>query len=234
MSRWFSYCLVLLGCLIGLCGINHTWAHSNEHAFNRPHCQVSELVYGMCFNQHMAEAIQQSKSPAFQEQFDAVVNQAHAYLNTVKPNPRNVIITDLDETLIDNAGYYQHHPAFQPDAWNTWLKENQHQQYHQSVYRLLKDAKAKGFSVMFITGRSISQAGETLAQTKDFTWDGEFYRPSGEPLTARQLKSETRALLTRLGYHIVLNIGDQKSDLEHPDKLGHGEFLLPNILYNCD
>ena len=61
-------------------------------------------------------------------------------------------------------------------------------------------------------------------------WDGLFLRPKGyEHVPAATYKTAIRKEITQLGYQIIVNIGDQKSDLVggYADK----GFKLPNPYY---
>jgi acid phosphatase len=96
---------------------------------------------------------------------------------------------------------------------------------------LYRDARAKGVAVFFVTGRpdvirSTTEANLTRVGY-DRGWDGLFLKP-GDAET-RAFKSSTRAELERRGFDIVVNLGDQESDLDG----GHAEraFKLPNPFY---
>lgn len=199
----------------------------------RPQCQPEQLVYGMCFNPDMAKAASITESPDFTSLFNQTVTRAQAYLDRIEPAPNKVIITDLDETLVNNAAYYSKHQSFSPETWEAWLKDPESQRYHQAVLNLLQDAKERGFSVMFITGRPVEQTADTLAQLPpEIQWDGVFLKPRGIKLTSTLYKAQVHQMLETLGYEIVLNIGDQPSDIGGPEPPAENEFLLPNLMYS--
>ncbi|HWI72108.1 MAG TPA: HAD family acid phosphatase [Baekduia sp.] len=96
---------------------------------------------------------------------------------------------------------------------------------------LYKDARAHGVAVFFITGRPSAIAGPTADNLKnvgyDQGWDGLQFKPADQ--TTMAFKSSARAAIEAKGYDIVLNLGDQESDLDggHQDRA----FKLPNPYY---
>jgi predicted secreted acid phosphatase len=201
-------------------------------AFERPRCEQSQLQFGICFNPEMDQAIDMMDSPDYKEQFDYQVKQAENYLSRHTPDSKRVIITDLDETLVDNRQYYSKHKVFHPETWEDWIDSTCDGPYYQNVLDLLKKAKQQGFSVMFVTGRPADQIESTLEQVDDVKWDGVFMRPKGASFTSTEYKTRVRQMLRELGFEIVLNIGDQESDFDLPVDPADGEFLLPNMMYS--
>ena len=86
-------------------------------------------------------------------------------------------------------------------------------------------------AVFFVTGRpsAIQLITETNLRSAgyDKSWNGIFFKPGGDG--AEAFKSSTRAQLERKGYDIVVDLGDQESDLDggHADRA----FKLPNPFY---
>ncbi len=96
--------------------------------------------------------------------------------------------------------------------------------------RLYDVAKARGVAVFFITGRPTALQSFTvqnLTKAGYSGWSGLTLNPGGETLT--QYKSAARAGIEKQGYRIILNVGDQESDLAG----GHASraFKLPNPFY---
>jgi predicted secreted acid phosphatase len=109
---------------------------------------------------------------------------------------------------------------------------------------LAKYAAAHGVAVFFLTGRPEHQRAATVAdlithdgypQPKDLFMKVDAggtppsYLSCGTTCTTDQYKSMTRAHIQSLGYDIVLNVGDQLSDLSmgHEDKA----VKVPNPMY---
>ena len=208
--------------------------HLLEKTLAYPVCEKTELHYGMCFAKDMPEAIKTMRSPEFRKQYDTVVRQASVYLDTVEPGPKKAVLTDLDETLMDTTGYYAKYPKWAPDTWFKWLKSKDSKVYNASLLALLKKAKAKGLAVMFVTGRPAFQAEATWHGVSFFNFTGGFLKPfeeQGYRPSSTVYKTQVRRSLEAMGYEIVLNIGDQESDLDLPVEPEKGEFLLPNVMY---
>ncbi len=105
----------------------------------------------------------------------------------------------------------------------------------QPVFRLFQLARRLEVSVFFITGRPSSAAQISRQNLRAQGYTGPFELttyPSpvpavGVPLTP--YKSGERARIEREGHEIVLNIGDQLSDLR--GGYANRKFLMPNPMY---
>jgi hypothetical protein len=104
----------------------------------------------------------------------------------------------------------------------------------QPTLDLYNFAKSHGVAVFFITGRPASipfvrtQTENNLHSAGYQNWDGLILNPTlGGP--AIPYKSGERAKLEQQGYDIVINVGDQESDLRG----GHADagYKLPNPFY---
>jgi hypothetical protein len=99
------------------------------------------------------------------------------------------------------------------------------------VLDLYKYARAHGVAVFFITGRPSAIATPTEQNLKSAGyaagWDGLQFKPSDQGTVA--FKAGARAAIESKGYDILLDVGDQESDLDggHADRL----FKLPNPYY---
>jgi HAD superfamily, subfamily IIIB (Acid phosphatase) len=205
-------------------------------AFSRPDCTQEELQYGMCFAKDMPSATRLTRTPAFKDEFRSVVWQASQALDKIEPSAKKVVVVDLDETLVNNIGYYEKYGRnWTPETWTQWISappKNRVKGYHRSVEFLLKKAKAKGFSIMFITGRPGAQAAYTFNQTSTIPWDAGFLKPmGGVKIKSVDFKSDIRNVLRKYGYEVVLQLGDQASDFDSPVLMSEGEYLLPNVMY---
>src|SRR3954470_17624997 len=94
---------------------------------------------------------------------------------------------------------------------------------------LYKDARSHRVAVFFITGRPSaiqSQTEGNLHAVGYDGWTGISFKPGGG---TEAFKSGERAKIERQGYDIVVNMGDQESDLDggHADRA----FKLPNPFY---
>lgn len=105
----------------------------------------------------------------------------------------------------------------------------------EPVYKLFKKAQHLGVTPFFITGRPtlLVKAFERNLRARGYNgkWELITY-PSPLPAIGVPLapyKSAERARIERKGYEIVLNIGDQVSDLR--GGFANRKFLMPNPMY---
>jgi hypothetical protein len=96
---------------------------------------------------------------------------------------------------------------------------------------LYRAARSRGVAVFFITGRpeqikAVSEAN-LIAAGYAQGWDGTYYKPADAATAA--FKSSTRAGIERRGYDILVNLGDQESDLD--GGAADAAFKLPNPFY---
>lgn len=234
--------ILLTTCLSGLVITpSNAWARHRRHdhrsslatpRYVRPTCEATADDSPLCVAKDIKLALGQAQSNAFERTFDHVVAQAALHLDKVQPASNKVVLVDLDETLVSNLPYWQAHPQYNPEAWQEWMAQSPKTGYfHNSVKTLIQDAKSRGFSIMFITGRSARHSAFTLRDLEGIAWDGLYFRPEGNKIESRIYKAQVRHLLRSLGYEIVLNLGDQLSDFDLPIETDQGEFLVPNVIY---
>lgn len=156
------------------------------------------------------------------------------------------IVLDIDETSLDNLpqmklndyGYIPKGPcsmekghACSSEAWEKDGKAGA----IVPTRELVEAARKHGVAVFFVTGRRdtpTERAGteRNLKQAGLGGYQALYLRPeTGGPATVAAYKSGKRAEIEGQGYRIVLNMGDQQSDLDG----GHAEraFLMPNPFY---
>jgi predicted secreted acid phosphatase len=146
------------------------------------------------------------------------------------------VVLDIDETSLSN---YQEmlraNFAFEAKAFDTWVNQAAAPAIPGTL-RIDKEAQRLGVAVFFITGRRDSEraATERNLRAQGFTWQQLTLRPDstrGESVTA--YKSGARAQIAAQGYKIILNVGDQWSDLkgqpqaEFSSKYPNPYYLIP-------
>jgi predicted secreted acid phosphatase len=100
------------------------------------------------------------------------------------------------------------------------------------VLELFNYAKKSGVAVFFITGRQNAQREATITNLTDIGYSGWadlITQPDGNKQPARVFKSQDRQQIENKGYRIILNIGDQASDLA--GCCAERVFKLPNPFY---
>jgi predicted secreted acid phosphatase len=151
---------------------------------------------------------------------------------TAKISKKLAVVFDIDETTLSNARHIQANDyGYLPKVWDAWVAEGQATAIYpvQAVYNTAVNA---GIDVFFITGRTPDGAAATernLRQVGYETWARIIYKPVDFAEPARAFKIDARRKLAAEGYLIILNIGDQNSDLVG----GYAEkiFKLPNPFY---
>jgi acid phosphatase len=172
-----------------------------------------------------------------------VVAAARAWLEkrartAVKP----AIVLDIDETSLNNW------PALRINSWTrindgpcdlqkapcgyrAWQAMAQAKAIPPTL-ALARRARELGVEIFFITGRPerLRAATEKNLREQGYEWKAVVFRPENPGTeTVVDYKSSERKKITEQGYTIILNLGDQESDL----KGGFAErtFKLPNPVY---
>jgi hypothetical protein len=142
---------------------------------------------------------------------------------------RPAIVLDIDETSLSNyaglvASNFSSIGTAIPAAAGTGTAI-------APTLALYKDARARGVAVFFVTGRPslIDAATQSNLRSVGYAqgWDGLQYKPADQGTEA--FKAGARAAIEARGYDILVNMGDQESDLDggHADRA----FKLPNPYY---
>jgi len=127
------------------------------------------------------------------------------------------VVLDIDETSLSNyqemlrAGF-----AFDATAFDTWVNTAAAPAIPGTL-RLDKEAQSLGVQVFLITGRPDSEraATERNLRAQGFGWKQLTLRPaSTKSESVIAYKSGARAQIAAQGYKIILNVGDQWSDLK--------------------
>lgn len=146
---------------------------------------------------------------------------------------KQAVVFDIDETTVDNYEYYEKNNfAFIPKIWFEWV-DSAKAPAIKGVKRIYDEAVKKGVPVFFVTGRS--EKGRTSTEKNLINAGYAKYEklimrtPEEQKLTALKYKSQKRENIEKSGYHIILNVGDQYSDLFG----GYSENILklPNPMY---
>jgi acid phosphatase len=134
-----------------------------------------------------------------------------------KPNEKLALVLDIDETTLSN--YQEEIGAdfgFVKKNFDAWAMSAQASAIPGTL-RLYKGAQKLGVSVFFITGRPEDEreATERNLRAQGFDgWQGLALRPANHgKQTTIEFKSGERAKIAQ-GYKLVLNVGDQWSDLK--------------------
>jgi acid phosphatase len=161
------------------------------------------------------------KFGCYAKDLDLEADRAIAFLRKraghLRPGEKLAMVLDIDETTLSNwdemstANF-----EFDSKTFNAWVESAQAPAIPGTL-RVYDEAQRLGVSVFFLTGRSESQRAstETNLRLRGFSkWQQLIMRnPDQGQMTALVYKSAERARIVAAGYRIILNIGDQWSDL---------------------
>lgn len=159
------------------------------------------------------------QSGQYEREINQVVKPAHDWIEArtarATPGEKLAAIFDIDETSLSNLPNMMN-CGFCSSGAQAKLYQGERLPAIPQVHDLYDFAKSKGVAVMFLTGRG--ESGRTVT-TGDLIaagytgWEDLLMRPGGNTDPARIMKAGVRQNVERKGYRIVLNIGDQLSDL---------------------
>ena len=152
---------------------------------------------------------------------DLQAGRAIAYLHQRaahhRPGEKSALVFDIDETTLSNyeemlkTGF-----AYNGDVFNAWVRQASAPAIPGTL-RIFKEAQRLGVTVFFLTGRPEKQrsATEQNLRSQGFdNWQQLIMRaPEQGSSSALEYKSAARAGIVDQGYRLVLNVGDQWSDL---------------------
>jgi acid phosphatase len=172
-----------------------------------------------------------------------VVAQAQAWLEKRAPAvARPAIVVDVDDTALSNWAAYRVNGwvrisrgdcdlAAGPCNILAWYRMASAPALPATL-ALVRRAEELGVAVFFITGRSeeLRDATERNLREQGYDFERVILRQNGSFASAVEFKAPARCALEREGYHIILSLGDQQSDLDG-GCAGRG-FKLPNPVYS--
>lgn len=174
--------------------------------------------------------IKYMQTPEYKKEFETAVADARKACEKHLGEKNVAIVSDIDETVLSNADYFAKNKDAGWSKWNEWIDSAKDTTLKPSA-DFLAWARKNGFAVFFITGRTESERGPTIANLvkAGFAYDGLYMRPDGDSSRAEDMKSKYREQIEKLGFKIIVSIGDQYSDLAG----GHAEDCekLPNKMY---
>jgi predicted secreted acid phosphatase len=181
-------------------------------------------------------------SGEYEREIREVANAARGYIETEfsdkSQNEKLAVVFDIDETSLSNWDVMAE-CGFCAYNIQTKLHPDPHGPAIAPVLELYNFVKSKGIAVFFITGRPDKQRELTISNLREVGYDGWadlIMQPNPVPnearTPARVFKPRNRQTIEKRGYRIILNIGDQASDLA--GCCAERVFKLPNPFYLVD
>jgi acid phosphatase len=186
-------------------------------------------------------------SGEYDRDFAAVVAQARTWLERrAKSGGRLALVLDIDETALSNI------PVLKLNDWGVilegatnlitgpcglfeWMKLSRAEPLRPTL-ELTRLARQSGVAILFVTARPerLRAATEQNLKAAGYEWARLFLKPprpkgAPKPASESEYKSRVRAQCVAEGYTIILNMGDQQSDLA--GGFAERTFKLPNPFY---
>lgn len=144
------------------------------------------------------------------------------------------IVLDIDETCLSNYPYYLITDfGYESARFDMWTLSASAAPIRPTL-ELYNTARELRYDVFFITGRGENQRSATEQNLERAGYNGWFglmmRQPADAGKKASEYKSAARKKIVELGYRIVLNVGDQQSDLAG-DPQAELSLKLPNPFY---
>lgn len=184
--------------------------------------------------------IQYHDSGDYYHDISSVTQKALYYLkfrihqNKQLDKPKQLaVVFDIDETAITNYNDMLHLDFGGTESNIEQLEAEGHDPAIPYTRTLYTFAKNNNVAVFFITGRREylrKMTEKNLIDDGYDQWSGLFMKPDDyQQPSVSPYKTATRKKITQMGYDIILNLGDQESDL----KGGYADmaFKLPDPFY---
>jgi len=142
------------------------------------------------------------------------------------------VVFDVDETLLSNLPHIQKMDyGYQPPLWSEWIHSAQAPAI-APVCDLFRTARKLGLTIFILSGRIEQDRASTEKNLRAAGVDGYaalYLKANAAHESTGDFKTAWRKKITEEGYTIILNLGDQESDLTG----GYAEktFKLPNPFY---
>jgi predicted secreted acid phosphatase len=149
-----------------------------------------------------------------------------------QPDEKLLVVFDLDETLLNNQGYFDLVDyGYTSQTWTDWNLKGKAEAI-EPVKQLFLDLRKRGIAIALITGRREKTRSGAVANMTFVGCEGYQFlimRPDDDRGSVIPFKTGERRRLAQQGYAIIANVGDQESDLAG----GYSErvFRLPNPFY---
>jgi len=182
-------------------------------------------------------------SGRYEAEVSAVVDQAAAFLESRVPRGGKLaIVLDIDETALSNLpslrandyGFIISGPCDLPRGpcgLLAWIGMARAEPINPFL-TLARLARQRGVAVFFLTGRPerLRAATERNLRGAGYEWTGVLLKPDAlNTQSAVEFKAPERKKLVDQGYTIIVNMGDQISDLE--GGFAERTYKLPNPFY---
>lgn len=197
--------IILLGCKSQIIQTEHQTARIETSAIPSREYAIQAVLW----QQQAAEyrALSYQAFHLAQIQLNAILDKKVNYKKPI------AIVTDIDETILDNSPYSGKQIELDEDystlRWTEWVKEKKANAIPGAL-DFFKYAKHKGVAIFYISNRSTNQKSETIENLQKIGFpDADDSHVLLKDTTSRK---KPRRLLVQQNYDIVLLLGDNLSD----------------------
>lgn len=179
------------------------------------------LPHNIVLNGKLFNAIYQQKAGEYKALCLQAFNIARLRVDEIikrqkgKTKKPLAIITDIDETILDNSPNQAHQSllgkGYESNAWKEWT-DMANADTVPGAYSFLKYASSKGIQIFYITNRKANEKNSTIENLKKFHFpnsDSIHLFPKVHPDSSSK---ETRRKEIEKNYNVVLLLGDNLSD----------------------
>jgi acid phosphatase len=144
------------------------------------------------------------------------------------------IVFDIDDTALSNWDYMSKIDLGYGDKdYENWILKGDAIAIKPTL-KFYNEVQKLNFSIFFVTGRREHLKNITISNLRAAgyaNWAGLYLRPETDK-SVSAFKTEIRSEIEREGFHIIINIGDQYSDLV--GGYAEREYKLPNPFYQTN
>lgn len=184
-------------------------------------------------NKLKKEIVDYHENGMFEEEMELIVNSIIDSLQFIINYENPAVVFDIDETTLSNYSHIKECDfGYIPVLWNEWIDKGEAPPIPHML-RLYDTLLTLNVSFFFITGRTIEYYESTLRNLNEVGFikvDSLLMREGKEKtMTATEYKTELRKKIEENGFNIILNVGDQMSDLDGGYSIK--TVKLPNYMY---
>lgn len=175
--------------------------------------QIDPIQFAKLYTSVWMQRSAEYKALCFQA-FNIATEKLHkAVLDENNKHKKLAIITDIDETFLDNSPNSVHqalkNELFNSQSWTEWCNMGVASPLPGSI-EFFKEAERLGVEVFYITNRNLNEAEGTLKNLKDFGFpyaDGEHLMPKADTSN-----KDVRRNKVFKNYEVILFLGDNLGD----------------------
>ncbi|MEP0860264.1 MAG: hypothetical protein HRF52_02365 [Ignavibacterium sp.] len=176
------------------------------------------------------------ESGRYDKELEEIYLDAKSKIDKIEVKPNSAAIFDVDDTALSNYEISKRLDyGYDYQIIQDWVMSAKLPAIKQTLefYNYLK---SEGVKLIFLTGRQIEEYDATYKNLIEQGYNGFdtlIVRSKQErKLGAAEFKSQKRKELTEKGYVIIINVGDQWTDLDGP--YSGIKVKIPNYLYKIN